>query len=101
MTEEQRRALVESGPIYLHNGLRATLGGWKDPIFCSVTSAQPGFWRIGWDALAAICERPDRRMIWLDSLWRGSAGWLGYTPRRADFHTDADYEAAKARGEAV
>lgn len=101
LTEDERRAIVQSGPIYLKNGLRATMGGIMNNM-CSITSAEPGFWHISWESAQRITERPDRRMDWLDNMFCAGWGWLGCLPApRSDWQTEADYIAAKARGDAL
>lgn len=91
MNEQERRAIVESGPVYLANGLRASLAGIMNPDYCTVSSAQPGFWACAWETAKAVCERPDRRFIWSDFLWRVGGGWLGVAPRPEDYQTPEDF----------
>jgi hypothetical protein len=100
LTEDERRAIVESGSVWTALGCRATLGGIKNPEYCTVTSAYPGFWRCSWDVAAAAVARPDRRFAMFD-LSRGSGAWLGCLPApRSDWQTEADYVAARERGDA-
>jgi hypothetical protein len=98
LSEEERKAIVESGPIYLKDGMRATLGGWKNPYMCSITSALPGFWHMSWETVKAITERPNRRQEWHENMFNAGWGWLGYTPQPNDYQTPEDYELAKAKG---
>jgi len=100
MNEEQRRALVEGGPVWLSNGLRASFVGWKHPDTAGVHSARPGFWACSWETAAEVAARPDRRFTRTDFVWRTGDGWLGLMPERDDFQTAEDYERALARGEA-
>lgn len=101
ITEDERRAIVESGPVYLHDGMRATLGGWANPDYCCISSARPGFWGIAWERIAEVVARPDRRLTWLDNMFRTSSAWLGCLPApRSDWQTEEDYQAAVARGDA-
>lgn len=99
MTEEERKAIVEGGAVYLHDGLRATFAGWKIPDYCGVSSARPGFWACTWEKAKEVLERPDRRFRPFE-MWKTRDLWLGYTPSREDFQTEEDYQQAKARGEA-
>ena len=98
LTEAEREAIVRSGAVYLQDGLRAALGGWKNPDYCCISSARPGFWGIAWERIAEVVARPDRRLTWLDNMFRTSNAWLGYTPNAADFQTHEDYERARAAG---
>lgn len=95
--EDERRRIVESGPVYLANGMRATLAGWKDPFNCGVTSALPGFYACSWETAQAAVARPDRRFLPSDRVWLERYGWLGITPRLRDFQTSEDYEAWQTR----
>lgn len=98
INEDERRALVESGPMYLHNGCRATLGGIRNE-YCSVFSAYPGFWGVRWETVLEVAKN-GRRFGPLD-LFKTSGAWLGCLPaRRSEWQTEADYQAAVARGEA-
>jgi hypothetical protein len=100
LSEDERRAIVGDGTVWLANGLRASLAGIKNPDYATVTSAKPGFWACSWDTAKAVVERPDRRFTSLDFVWRTGNAWLGVTPGPDDFQTVEDYERAKARGEA-
>jgi hypothetical protein len=100
MDEDQRRAIVESGPVYLSDGLRANLAGIKIPHACGVSSARPGFWECSWETAADVVQRPDRRFRSTDFIWRSGNGWLGVMPGPDDFQTAEDYERAKAAGKA-
>lgn len=95
--EEERRRIVESGPVYLANGLRATLSGWKQPFHCGVSSALPGFWACSWETARAVVSRPDRRFLHFDYIWLEQRGWLGVTPQPDEFQTPEDYAAWQAR----
>jgi hypothetical protein len=100
MTEDERRAIVESGPVYLVDGLRAQFVGIKIPEAAGVSSARAGFWCCSWETAADVAARPDRRFTPMDSLWRSGNAWLGVTPGPDDYQTPEDYERAKAKGEA-
>jgi len=63
MDEAQRKALVESGPVYLADGLRAGFAGYKSADYCGVHSARPGFWACSWDTAAEVAARSDRRFL--------------------------------------
>jgi hypothetical protein len=96
MNEEQRRAIVENGPmIYLHDGLRAQLAGILNPGYCTVTSARPGFWACSWERVAEVQGSESKRFNRFD-LHRTSTAWLGCTPRPEDYQTPEDYEIAHA-----
>lgn len=97
MNEEERRAIVESGPVYLADGLRARLEGFKIEDHCSVFSARPGFWRCSWETAAEVVARPDRRFLPTDALWLSSHAWLGYQPGPEEYQTEADYHRAQAK----
>jgi hypothetical protein len=100
MTEDERRAIVESGSVYLHDGMRARLAGIKNPNYCSVSSAYPGFWACTWECAAEVVARPDRRFARLE-LHRVGDAWLGCLPApRSDWQTEEDYAAAVVRGDA-
>src|SRR4051794_25888804 len=94
MDETQRKALVESGPVYLADGLRASFAGWKNADYCGVHSARPGFWACSWETAAEVAARADRRFRSTDHTWKTSNLWLGYTPSAADYQTQEDYERA-------
>jgi hypothetical protein len=98
MNEDERRTIVESGPIYLSDGLRAHFAGVKNPDYCSVSSARAGFWACSWETAKDVTERPDRRFQFGDFLFKTGHGWLGVTPTERDYQTPEDYERAKARG---
>jgi hypothetical protein len=100
MTEDERRAIVESGPVFLADGLRANLAGIKIPHACGVSSARPGFYECSWETAAEVVSRPDRRFRSTDFIWRSGSAWLGYTPGPDRFQTPEDYERAKAAGKA-
>jgi hypothetical protein len=101
MTEDERKAIVESGPVFLQDGLRAQLAGWGNPEgVCSVSSARPGFWCCSWETAAEVVKRDDRRFRFTDYVWRTGHGWLGVTPGPDDFQTPEDYERAKLQGKA-
>jgi hypothetical protein len=94
MNEEQRRAIVENGPmIYLHDGLKTALGGILNPDYCAVTSARPGFWACSWERVAEVQQSESKRFGRFD-LWRTGSAWLGHTPRPEDYQTPGDYERA-------
>lgn len=97
LTEAERRAIVESGPIYTSRGMKVHMGGWKNPDYCSVTTCEPGFWMISWECAQRVAARENRRMDWLDNMFRTSNGWLGCTPQPSDFQTPEDYERYMAR----
>ena len=101
MTEEQRAAIVNSGPVYLADGLRASLAGWKIEAYCTVSSPRPGLWACTWETAAAVVARPDRRFLPTDDLRQIGHGWLGVTPRPEDYQTPADYEQARSAEQAV
>lgn len=89
--ENERRRIVESGPVYLANGLRAKLAGWKDPFSCGVSSALPGFWGCSWETAQAVVAREGRRFVESDRIWPTRAGWLGVLPTPEHFQTPEDY----------
>jgi hypothetical protein len=101
LTEDERRAIVESGKVYLSDGLRAQFAGIKDPVYCGVHSAREGFWACSWETAQAVSQRSDRRFGPMDIVWRTGYGWFGCLPApRSDWQTDEDYERALARGDA-
>jgi hypothetical protein len=91
LTEEERRAIVESGPVWLANGLRAQFAGIKIPESCGVSSCMPGFYACSWETAQEVVSRPDRRFTRTDFVWKTGNAWLGVPPRREDFQTDEDY----------
>ena len=97
LTEDERRAIVESGPVYLANGRRAHFAGILNPISCGVVSGEPGCWACSWETAKDVAARPDRRFGMFDVLWQTGSGWLGVTPRPDDFQTPADYAAWQER----
>ncbi len=100
LTEQEREAIVKSGRVYLHDGLIASLIGYKIEEYCGVHSARPGFWRCRWETAAEVVMRPDRRFK-PGEVWCGNpGGWFGLPLRREEYQSDADYQAALERGEA-
>ncbi|MEI8164942.1 MAG: hypothetical protein WCG26_01125 [Chloroflexales bacterium] len=97
MTEDERRAIVVSGPVWLADGLRATIVGIMTPWHAGVSSVRPGFWACSWETAAEVVARPDRRFLPSDHVWKTRDGWLGLTPRPTDFQTPADYAAWQAK----
>lgn len=96
--ETRRQEIIESGPVYLADGMRATLAGIRNSMYCTVSSLYPGLWACSWPTAAEVVSRPDRRFLSTDIMWRVGEGWLGVTPGPADYQTIADYEAALAAG---
>jgi hypothetical protein len=101
MSEEERKAIVESGAVYLSDGLRAGFAGIKTPDYCGIHSARPGFWACSWETAKDVSERPDRRFRRSDFIWKTRDGWLGFTPNAADYQTLDDHARAKAQGKAL
>jgi hypothetical protein len=97
MDEATRKAIVESGDVWLADGLRAQFAGWMIDGHCGVPSARPGFWACTWETAAEVCARPDRRFLSTDFLWRTGSGWLGVRPGPEDYQTPADWERAQAK----
>ena len=95
LSEEERKAIVESGSVWLSDGLRAGFAGWKHEDTCGVHSARPGFWACSWETAKEVCSRPDRRFLPTDAIWRVSYGWLGHEPQPDDYQTAEDYERRK------
>lgn len=94
MDEQQRKSLVDSGPVYLANGLRARFAGWKHADYCGIHSARPGFWACTWETAAEVAAREDRRFRSTDFMWKTRDLWLGITPGPDDYQTPEDYERA-------
>lgn len=94
LTEDQRRAIVESGPVYLADGLKAGFDGWRWDNACGVHSARPGSWACSWETAADVASRPDRRFTFGDFIWKTGNAWLGYTPGPEDYQTPEDYTRA-------
>lgn len=91
MLEEERKAIVEDGCVYLENGLKAKLAGWINPDYCSVHSARAGFWACHWETARDVLSRPNRRFTsW--EVWKTGNAWLGLTPGPDDFQTQEDYD---------
>jgi hypothetical protein len=97
MDEAARKAIVESGDVWLADGLRAWFAGRMNPYQCSVISARAGLWACTWETAAAVCARPDRRFLLTDFLWGAVNGWLGVRPGPEDYQTPADWERAQAK----
>lgn len=84
MTEDERRAIVEGPQVYLHDGLKATLGGIMNPHYCGVSSARPGFWGCSWERVREVQQSDSKRFSRFD-LWKTSNAWLGREPRPEDY----------------
>lgn len=95
--EAERERIVKSGPVYLANGLRATLAGYKFPDGCGVTSALPGFWECSWETAQEVVSRPDRRFLPSDRIWKTGSAWLGCRPGPGNFQTPEDYAVWRAK----
>ena len=88
MTEDERRAIVEGEAVYLHDGLRVTLGGIMNPHYCGVSSARPGFWACGWDRVKEVQASETKRFGQYD-LWKVRDLWLGRELRPEDWQEGA------------
>lgn len=96
MTEAERKALVEESsknPVYMPNGVRASLVGWKTPE-CGVSGPTPGFWHCSWEKAAEVAARPNRRFL-AGEVYKVGEGWLGLPLTADDFQTPEDYERWK------
>lgn len=94
MTEEERKAIVEGGPVYLSNGLCAGFAGWKNPHYCGVHSAKHGFWACSWETARDVLGRVDRRFTSTDGIWCTGYGWLGFQAGPEEYQTTEDWERA-------
>lgn len=101
LPETEREYIVLNGRnVYLEDGLRASLAGWKIEGHCGVHSARPGFWHCRWETARAVLTRPDRRFLPGEVWCSNPGGWFGLPLTRAEYETEQDYQAAVTRGEA-
>ena len=101
LTEAEREYIIQNGRnVFLHDGLRASLAGWKIEMYCGVHSARPGFWACSWEVARDVLNRSDRRFRDGEVLCTNHGGWFGLPLTRSEYQTEADYQAALTRGDA-
>lgn len=101
LNETEREQIVKHGRgVYLEDGLRAFLAGWKIEDYCGVSSARPGFWRCSWETARDVLTRPDRRFKAGEVWCSNPGGWFGLPLTVDQFQTEQDYRAAFERGQA-